>query len=180
MVEWITIVSILKCQTCPWIIFWFSPQVGLHRSNLHICLDNIFKVSLQTDFVNRFVGCHLLLIYSTLIMFVWTFSLKTWQSTSMYFVISRKIRSLQICMVDLLSLYSFMGGAVLKPRDCNNYFNRISSHATIAIDLYYASTIDHATTDCFLLFQLTRLPPMMQQYPLIDFLSLTFPAQFAS
>jgi len=49
-----------------------------------------------------------------------------------------------------------------------------------AIALYYASTLDLATTLCFLLFQEIKLPPMETQYPNVDLLSEGDPTQSTS
>ena len=56
----------------------------------------------------------------------------------------------------------------------------MSSHVAKAIARYPASTLDLATTSCFLLFQDIKLPPMNTQYPDVEHLSMGEPAQFAS
>jgi hypothetical protein len=48
----------------------------------------------------------------------------------------------------------------------------MAKNSTYALEL--------ATTDCFLLRQVTRLPPTSVQSPEIDLRSITDPAQFAS
>jgi len=46
--------------------------------------------------------------------------------------------------------------------------------------LYYASTLDLATTFCFLIFQDIRFPPRSTQYPDVDRLSMGELGQLAS
>ena len=56
----------------------------------------------------------------------------------------------------------------------------VSTHVVRAIARYLASTLDLATTCCFLLFQDIRLPPMKTQYPEVERLSVGEPTQSAS
>ncbi|MFY0353897.1 hypothetical protein ACOMH0_19380, partial [Bacillus sp. YIM B13601] len=58
--------------------------------------------------------------------------------------------------------------------------SQVSSHAVDAIARYSASALERATTLCFLLFQVTRLPPTNVQKPVMDLRSREFPAQSAS
>jgi len=58
--------------------------------------------------------------------------------------------------------------------------SQISSQVAEAITLYFASTLDLATTCCFLLFQEIKLSPIRTQYPEVDILSDGDPAQSAS
>ena len=44
----------------------------------------------------------------------------------------------------------------------------MSSHVAKAIGRYSASTLDLATTPCFLLVQYIKLPPMNTQYPDVE------------
>ena len=56
----------------------------------------------------------------------------------------------------------------------------MSSHVVKVIVRYSASTLDLATTSCFLLFQDIKLPPIKTQYPEVERLSEGEPAQSAS
>ena len=56
----------------------------------------------------------------------------------------------------------------------------MSSHVARAIARYSASTLDLATTSCFLLFQDIRLPHIKPQYPEVERLSVGEPGQSAS
>lgn len=46
--------------------------------------------------------------------------------------------------------------------------------------LQFSPALDLATTDYFLLFQVTRFPPTREQYPKVDLLSVTNPTQSVS
>jgi hypothetical protein len=46
--------------------------------------------------------------------------------------------------------------------------------AVRAIALHFASTLDHTTTVCFLIFQMTRLPPKNVIYAVVDCISKIF------
>ncbi|XP_020262640.1 coiled-coil domain-containing protein SCD2-like [Asparagus officinalis] len=50
----------------------------------------------------------------------------------------------------------------------NILFNHNNSATPKAIALYSALAVDLATTDCFLLFHKTKLPPIKMQYPEVD------------
>lgn len=134
---------------------------------MFIWSDNLFRVSLQTDLVT---GCHLLLIYFIVIMLGCTFSLRKWQSTSICLIHLWKIGFLHMCMADFLSLNNFMGVVTLIHRVKSNCFSHNNSQIVSAMDLYSASALERATTDCCLFFQLTKFPPTRQQKPLVDFL----------
>ena len=56
----------------------------------------------------------------------------------------------------------------------------MSSHVAKVIARYSASTLDLATTSCFLLFQDIKLPPIKTQFPKVERLSEGEPAQSAS
>ena len=56
----------------------------------------------------------------------------------------------------------------------------MSSDVAKTIARYLASTLDVATTSCFLLFQDIKLPPMNTQYLDVEHLSVGELAQFAA
>ncbi len=59
------------------------------------------------------------------------------------------------------------------PKSESNFCNQITSHATIAMPLYFASMLDSATMGCFLLLQLIAPFPKKNMKPLVDLLSKT-------
>jgi hypothetical protein len=67
-----------------------------------------------------------------------------------------------------------------KLSSCNNNLNQIISLVAAVIARYSASALDLATTDYFLLFQVTKFPPTNMQKPKVDLLSIGLPAQSAS
>ncbi len=66
------------------------------------------------------------------------------------------------------------------PKSKSSFCNQKISHATIVAPLYFASMLDSANVNCFLLFQLTAPFPKENMKPLVDLLSETLPAQSAS
>ena len=56
----------------------------------------------------------------------------------------------------------------------------MSSHVAKVIARYSALALDLATTSYFLFFQDIKLPPMNTQYPDVERLSVSKPAQSAS
>ncbi|KAK9204488.1 hypothetical protein WN943_014749 [Citrus x changshan-huyou] len=80
----------------------------------------------------------------------------------------------------LLSQYNFIGTSIIIFNSSSSFFNHKSSQIPCATALNSASALLLATTDCFLLLQVTKFPPTNVQYPEVDLLSITDPAQSAS
>lgn len=66
---------------------------------------------------------------------------------------------------------------MLETQFLKELFNLHTSHTVIAMDLYSASTIDLAMTDCFLDFQSIGGCPSNRQKPVVDLLVFRHPAQ---
>jgi hypothetical protein len=73
-----------------------------------------------------------------------------------------------------------IGASTNCPKFENSFCNQITSHATIAAPLYFASVLDSATIGCFLLLQLTAPLPKENMKPLVDLIFETLLAQSAS
>ena len=82
-------------------------------------------------------------------------------------------------MADLLSLYNLVGEQTMIQKSCINLSSHITSHILCAIAWNSASALLIATTVCFLLLHVTKLPYNLVQYPEVD-LQSSLPAQFAS
>ncbi len=65
------------------------------------------------------------------------------------------------------------------PKFENSFCNQITSHATIATPLYFASVLDNAIVGCFLLLQLTTPLQKENMKPLVNLLLETLLAQSA-
>ena len=83
-------------------------------------------------------------------------------------------------MAALLSQNKFISELGATPISSSSFFNQSSSHIPLTIPRNSASALDNATTFCFLLLHVTRLPPTKVKYPEVDFLSVMFPARSAS
>lgn len=79
--------------------------------------------------------------------------------TSTCFVRSCGIELWAISMAALLSQWRSIGFLDLKPNPFNTFLTYNNSYTPCAIPLYYASALDLGTTFCFLLRQVTKLPP---------------------
>ncbi|KAK9191049.1 hypothetical protein WN943_019660 [Citrus x changshan-huyou] len=82
-------------------------------------------------------------------------------------------------MADLLSLYNLVGEQTVICKSCINLSSHITSHTSYAIARNSASALLLATTVCFLLFHVTKLPHSLVQYPEVD-LQSSLSAQSAS
>lgn len=114
------------------------------------------------------------------IKFSWTFSQTKWQLTSICFVLSWNTGFEAMCIVAWLSQNNSIGAFILKPKSCRRKRNHINSLVVEAMALYYASALEWAITFCFLLFQVTKFPPINVQYPVVNQQSVRLPAQSAS
>lgn len=83
-------------------------------------------------------------------------------------------------MADVLSRYKLIASFGSKPKSDNTLFTYNSSHIPSAIPLNSTSPLDLATTNFFLLLQVTRFPPTKVKYPEVDLLSSAEPAQSTS
>lgn len=92
------------------------------------------------------------------------FSLMKCLSISICFVLSCCTGSFAILIASLLSQNNLIGFLVVILKSSNNVLSHINSHTPNAIALYSASTLNLATTDYFLLLQVTRLPLTNEQY----------------
>jgi hypothetical protein len=66
------------------------------------------------------------------------------------------------------------------PKFESNFCNEITSHAVIAMPLYFASMLDSAAIGCFLLLQLIAPLQKKNMKPLVDFLYEKIQAQLTS
>lgn len=112
------------------------------------------------NFVNKFVNWSLDLVKVVSISLDWTWYPIKWQSTSICFVLSCNTGFAAICIAAWLSQWRVMGALLVIARSFNKAFNQINSQVVDTIALYYAPALDLATTFCFLLFHVTRFPPM--------------------
>jgi len=85
-----------------------------------------------------------------------------------------------IAIVDVLSQYKFIVSFCLKPKSDSTFLIHKSSHTPSVMALNFASALDLAIIDYFLLLQVTRFSPTKVKYLEVDLLSSFEPTQFAS
>ncbi|PRQ21801.1 hypothetical protein RchiOBHm_Chr7g0243261 [Rosa chinensis] len=83
-------------------------------------------------------------------------------------------------MAALLSQKRFIACLGLNPKSFSKLRSHNISQTPWAIPLYSASALDLATTFCFLLLHVTRLPSTNVKYTEVDLLSVIHLAQSAS
>ncbi|WZZ40605.1 hypothetical protein YC2023_036864 [Brassica napus] len=113
-------------------------------------------------------------------IFCSTACLTLWQSTSICLVISWKTELLAMCIAAWLSQCIVIGVVTSIPKSLRSPLIQINSLVSFLIALYSVSALEQDTTFYFLLFHVTKLPPMKVQYPVVDLLSTRSPAQSAS
>ncbi|KAL1531340.1 non-specific serine/threonine protein kinase [Salvia divinorum] len=110
-----------------------------------------------------------------------SFSLMKWRSTSTCLVLSCCTGFSDILIAALLSQNNLLLRFGEKPISViSNLLSHMISMSSLLMPRISASALDKATTFCFLLLQVTRLPPMNMKYPPVDFLSTGLLAQSAS
>lgn len=89
------------------------------------------------------------------------------------------------CIVSMVNC-SFIGTIqphgifrIIPPSSLYIIFNHNISHSPWMLALNSASALVLATTNCFLLPQVTKLPSTTVQYPYVDYRSVTDPVQYA-
>ena len=83
-------------------------------------------------------------------------------------------------IADLLSHFSCTGPGVGKPISTNKFLNQMASQIPFNKALNSASALDKATSDCFLLFHVTKFLPRNEQYASVELLSTMDPPKSAS
>ncbi|RDY11996.1 hypothetical protein CR513_03231, partial [Mucuna pruriens] len=78
-----------------------------------------------------------------------------------------------IIIPELLSQNNFIGPSYFMLRSSRIIFIPNPSHIPCAMARNSTSTLDQATTFCFLLLKVTRFPPRNIQYSEVDLLSTT-------
>jgi hypothetical protein len=108
------------------------------------------------------------------------FSLIKWQSISRCLVLSWNTGLEAMCIALWLSQYKTGGLLQVAFKSCKRYNNHCSSQTAEARDLYSASDEDLATVCYFLALHEMSDFPIKKQYPEVDLLVSTHPAQSAS
>ena len=145
--------------------------------NLHKVL---LKTSNETAFVRMSADWSLVLVKGRRMTLLFSFSLIKCRSISTCFVRSCWTRFSEMLIAALLSQYRRLACVWWKPSSPRSFLIHRISVTPFAIPMNSASALERATTFCFLLFQVTWLPPTRVKYPEVDFLSSRSPAQWSS
>ena len=139
----------------------------------------LWKWLVDVLFVKMSASWSPVLTYGVQMMPLRSFSLINFLSISICFVQSCRIGLWAILIAALLSQNGLMGSLMSYPSSLNNIFIHNISHIPWAIALNSASALDLATTNCFLLCQVTKLSPTNKQYPEVERRSIIDPTQSA-
>ena len=126
-----------------------TPNFCLRHSNF----------SLGKGFVNMSTICSFFSTYSSLMFFSVTYSLIKWNLMGMCFVLECITGFLDIFIALVLSQNIGMGSSYFTWMSSNVCVIQMTCVQHAATAIYYASSVDRDTEDCFLLDQTTRQPP---------------------
>ena len=118
----------------------------------------LWKVFLHTALVSISANWSSEFTNGSLIVFFSKWSFIKWRSISTCFVLSCCTGLFAILTAAWLSQYKFIGSFTLSPRSLRILLIHNSSHTPCTMPRNSASALDLATTFCFLLLHVTKLP----------------------
>jgi len=135
------------------------PQVGAYISLMPNLSSELWKILEDTAFVSISAYWSSNLTKGNRIIFSSRFCLIKCRSTSTCFVRSCWTGLWEMSMAALLSQNKFISELGAIPISVSNLLSQRSSQRPLAIPRNSASALGKATTFCFLLLHVTRLPP---------------------
>ena len=117
------------------------------------------NVSFGRGFVKMFATYSFVSTYSSLMFFLVTYYLRKWNLMGMCFVLECITGFLDIFIVHVLSQNIGMGSSYFTLMSSNVCLIQLTCVQHPVAAIYYASTVDRDTEDCFFLDQATRQSP---------------------